>query len=101
MQITEGFRCESRNLLVNNPGICRQRVTNAKRVVTDEANHIPRISLVHRLAFVPEDLVRTRKSHLLLAARMMHRHVPLEFARAYPDKRNTVPMPRVHVRLDL
>ena len=93
----------ARNFLVEveSPGLRRQRVADAKTVVADQTPiHIPRPRFIHRLAFLAEKFVRTRQPHLLFRTRMMHRHVPLKFPRTNPHKRDAIPMPRIHVRLN-
>src|SRR6266568_3823811 len=74
-------------------------IADAEGVVPDEADYIARIRLIHRFAFVAEKPVRAGQAHLLCRARMMHRHVTLEFARTNTDERHTVAMPRVRIRL--
>ena len=90
VQIRERFRREARDFLVENFGIGRQRVADAKAVVADQADDVAGIRFIHRLALVAEQFVRTGQAHFFLGARMMHRHVALEFAGADADERDAV-----------
>ena len=52
VQIRKRFRREARDFLVENFGIRRQRIADAKTVVADEADDVAGIGFVHRLALV-------------------------------------------------
>src|SRR5207247_1657338 len=101
VQIPEGFRRETRNFLIRDARVGCEGVADAEAVVPNEADDVTRICLIHRLAFVAEKFVRARQAHLLLGARVMHRHVTLEFARTNTDERDAVAMLRVHICLYL
>ena len=56
---------------------------------------------VHRLAFLPEKLVRTGEPHLFARLHVGHHHVALESPRTNAHECEPIAMLRIHVRLDL
>src|ERR1017187_3156949 len=49
---------------------------------------------------LPKRVFELEDRPFFFRARMMHRHVALEFPRTDADKRDAIPVSRVHVRLD-
>jgi hypothetical protein len=101
LEPSEALGREARNRVVNNFCILGQRVADAEIRMPNQSHHVPGVSLVHRFALATEQFVRAGKPQLPPGARMDDIHVARELPRANAHEGQTVPMPRVHVRLNL
>src|SRR5439155_24448957 len=100
VQIRKRIGSEAWDLFISDFGVGCERVADAESVMPNETDDIAGIGLVQCFAFVAEKFMRTGKTHLLRGARVVHRHVALEFAGANADEGDAVAMFRVHVRLN-
>ena len=99
--IGEYLRRKAGNLVVADRFVLGQGVTDAKRIVTDESDHIARPSFIDSFTFLTEKLVGGGEAHRATGALMDDIHVALEFAGTDAEKRDAVTVFRVHVGLDL
>src|SRR6185436_2274315 len=99
-QVRESLRRETRNLLVQNGGIRRQRVADPETIVSYEADDVAGVGFIHGFAFIAEQLMGTGQAHFVFRTRMANDHVAFEFAGTNADESDAIAVLRVHVRLN-
>ena len=78
-----------------------ERVADREGARIGQADDVARIGDVERFAVVGEELHRAREADFFAGARVAHRHVALELARADAHEGDAIAMARIHVRLNL
>src|SRR5215475_8887762 len=78
-----------------------ERVADCELTRVDEADDVACVSDADRLAVAAKEPIGARRLERLPQPAVEYRHVLPEAAGADADKRDPVPMARIHVRLDL
>src|SRR6185437_1486089 len=78
-----------------------ERVADVDRAVVVEADDVAGVGLLRMLPLRRHEGQRIRHPHFLAEPRMIEPHAARVLARAQPQERDAVAMPRVHVGLDL
>src|ERR1017187_8389231 len=89
----EHLRREPRDLVEQDRAVLRQRVPDPEGVVAHETDDVAGPRLVHRLAVLPEELVRGGQAHGPARLRVQDRHVAVKFARADAQEGDPVAVP--------
>src|SRR5690348_3904270 len=78
-----------------------QRVPDRKLSRIDQTDDVTRVSEIDGFAIPTEEAIRPRRLDRAIDAAVGDGHVLAEPAGANPHKRDAIPMPRIHVRLNL
>ena len=94
-----GREARHRRILHRRAGV--ERVADGELAGVGQADDVPGIGALDRLALAAEEAVGAGGAHHLALAGVDQRHVLVEHARADPHEGDAIPVLAVHVRLDL